>query len=205
MNKAENHARSAIISSGIDNCISRTMTQREINKMPMCFSCPGDCKELSKKTRRSTHNFNQAIVSLPHEPRIQKQIKKENTKRYQRLFKTSARRQERYRPSKHMNECACTSKSVILDVGMEKEQKQGRVSVLPIPAFHHCELYYMYTVYSGTQEWVIQIPSQGRPGRSGHDPTKNQPDEGFVFFCALDWRLLASLVTNDKPPDHRGV
>ena len=32
---------------------------------------------------------------------------------------------------------------IILDVGMEKEQKQElgwRVSVLPIPAFHHCEM-----------------------------------------------------------------
>ena len=44
-------------------------------------------------------------------------------------------------------------------VGMEKEQKQElgwRVSVLPIPAFHCTK---MYTVYSGMQEWVIQIPS----------------------------------------------
>ena len=35
------------------------------------------------------------------------------------------------------------SKNFILDVGMEKEQKQElgwRVSVLPIPAFHHCEI-----------------------------------------------------------------
>ena len=48
---------------------------------------------------------------------------------------------------------------------MEKEQKQElgwRVSVLPIPAFHHCEpaiMCCMYTMYSGMQEWVIQIPS----------------------------------------------
>ena len=55
----------------------------------------------------------------------------------------------------------------ILDVGMEKEQKQElgwRVSVLPIPAFHNCEIIFIimcckYTVYSGMQEWVIQIPS----------------------------------------------
>ena len=35
-------------------------------------------------------------------------------------------------------------RSLILDIGMEKEQKQElgwRVSVLPIPAFHHCEIY----------------------------------------------------------------
>ena len=35
-----------------------------------------------------------------------------------------------------------SNKNVILNVGMEKEQKQElgwRVSVLPIPAFHHCE------------------------------------------------------------------
>ena len=34
-----------------------------------------------------------------------------------------------------------SNKNLILDVGMEKEQKQElgwRVSVLPIPAFHHC-------------------------------------------------------------------
>ena len=46
-----------------------------------------------------------------------------------------------------LNECACTLKKYqlyfILDVGKEKEQKQEfgwKVSVLPIPAFHHCEL-----------------------------------------------------------------
>ena len=54
----------------------------------------------------------------------------------------------------------------ILNVGMEKEQKQElgwRVSLLPIPAFFHCACeplcVCMYTVYSGMQEWVIQIPS----------------------------------------------
>ena len=41
-------------------CISRTTTQRGINKIPKCFSCPGDCKELSKKTERSTYDSNQA-------------------------------------------------------------------------------------------------------------------------------------------------
>ena len=43
-----------------DNCISGTMTQRGINKITKSFSCPGDCKELSKKTKRSTYNSNQA-------------------------------------------------------------------------------------------------------------------------------------------------
>ena len=38
-------------------CISRTMT---INKIPKFFSCPGDCKELSKKTKQSTYDSNQA-------------------------------------------------------------------------------------------------------------------------------------------------
>ena len=36
------------------------------------------------------------------------------------------------------------NKSLFLDLRMEKEQKKElgrRVSVLPIPAFHHCELY----------------------------------------------------------------
>ena len=28
--------------------------------MAKCFSCPGDCKELSKKTKRSTYDSNQA-------------------------------------------------------------------------------------------------------------------------------------------------
>ena len=34
--------------------------QREVNKIPKCFSCPGDCKELPKKTKRSTYDSNQA-------------------------------------------------------------------------------------------------------------------------------------------------
>ena len=54
--------------------------------------------------------------------------------------------------------CACakkktiqtSNKKFILDVGMEKEQKQElgwRVSVLPIPAFHHCEILYALQVH----------------------------------------------------------
>ena len=31
-----------------------------MNKIAKCFSCPGDCKELSKKTKRSTYDSNQA-------------------------------------------------------------------------------------------------------------------------------------------------
>ena len=52
-----------------------------------------------------------------------------------------------------------SSKNFILDVGMEKEQKQElqwRASVLPIPAFH-CIL--CTTHSGGMQEWIIQIPS----------------------------------------------
>ena len=45
INIAENHASLAII--------SRT-------RIPKYFSCPGDSKELSKKTKRSTHDSNQA-------------------------------------------------------------------------------------------------------------------------------------------------
>ena len=41
-------------------CISRTTMRRGINKIPKYFSCPGDCKELSKKTKRSTYDSNQA-------------------------------------------------------------------------------------------------------------------------------------------------
>ena len=43
-----------------DSCISRTTSRKEVNKMAKCFSCPGDCKELSKKTKRSTYDSNQA-------------------------------------------------------------------------------------------------------------------------------------------------
>ena len=64
MNRAENHARSAIISSTMSVQktvhVSRTMLQKGVNTMPECFTCPGDCKELSKKIRRSTHDSNQA-------------------------------------------------------------------------------------------------------------------------------------------------
>ena len=50
-------------------CISRTTTRRGINKIPKCFSCPGDCKELSKKTKRSTYDSNQARTkSWPTRP-----------------------------------------------------------------------------------------------------------------------------------------
>ena len=63
-NRTENHARSARHSLfdyvSTDNCISGTMTRRGINKIPKPFSCPGDCKELSKKTKRSTYDSNQA-------------------------------------------------------------------------------------------------------------------------------------------------
>ena len=56
-----------------------------------------------------------------------------------------------------------SNKNFILDVGMEKEQKQElgwRVSVLPIPAFH-CTVYVQHIMAhsGGMQEWVIQIPS----------------------------------------------
>ena len=62
LNRAENHARSAIISSTVstDNSISRTTLWRGINKISKCFSCPGDCKQLSKQTKGSTYNSNQA-------------------------------------------------------------------------------------------------------------------------------------------------
>ena len=61
MNRAENHARSAIIPSTMS--LQTTVSQERgkgINKTPQCFSCPGDCKELSKQTKRSTYDSNQA-------------------------------------------------------------------------------------------------------------------------------------------------
>ena len=43
--------------------------QRGTNKIPKCFSCPIDCKELSKKTKRSTYDSNQARTkSWPTRP-----------------------------------------------------------------------------------------------------------------------------------------
>ena len=64
INRTENHARSAIIpltmSPSTYNCNSRTTTRRGINKILKCVSCLGDCKELSKKTKRSTYDSNQA-------------------------------------------------------------------------------------------------------------------------------------------------
>ena len=63
-NRPENHARSAIISStmSLQTTVSdklRRGARRGINKIPKCFSCPGDSKELSKKTKRSTYDSNQ--------------------------------------------------------------------------------------------------------------------------------------------------
>ena len=50
-----------------------------------------------------------------------------------------------------------SNKKFILDVGMEKEQKQElgwRVSVLPIPAFHHCTVrYYNYVLQVHSIQW----------------------------------------------------
>ena len=67
----------------------------------------------------------------------------------------------------------CTSnKNFVLDVGMEKEQKQElqwRISVLPIPAFH-CQA------------------RRNRSGRSGQDPTKNQG-----FFCGINLHMTWAL------------
>ena len=40
--------------------VSQTTTRRRINKIPKCFSCPGDCKELYRNTKRSTYDSNQA-------------------------------------------------------------------------------------------------------------------------------------------------
>ena len=44
MNRVENHARSAIKTT-----VSHELRHGE--EIPKCFSCPGDCKELSKKTK----------------------------------------------------------------------------------------------------------------------------------------------------------
>ena len=53
MNRADNHEGQPL-SLGL--CLYRKLTltttpRREINKIPECFSCPGDCKELSKKSK----------------------------------------------------------------------------------------------------------------------------------------------------------
>ena len=63
INRAENQ--------GYINCISRTTTRRGINKIPKCFSCPSDCKELSKETKRSIYDSNQAMADLTTDLRQQ--------------------------------------------------------------------------------------------------------------------------------------
>ena len=66
MNKAKNHARSSIFHYDYKWCVlqttvnSRSRITQQIRYHANHFSCPGDCKELSKKTRQSTHNSNQA-------------------------------------------------------------------------------------------------------------------------------------------------
>ena len=35
--------------------VSHELRRGGIDKIPKCFSCPGDCKELSKKTKRGTY------------------------------------------------------------------------------------------------------------------------------------------------------
>ena len=54
--------------------------EREINKIPKCFSCFGDCEELSKKTKRSTYDSNQAMADLTADNSpITKQIRTNET------------------------------------------------------------------------------------------------------------------------------
>ena len=49
--------------------IPTTTMRRGISKMPKRFSCPGDFKELSKTTKRSTYDSNQARTKpLPTRP-----------------------------------------------------------------------------------------------------------------------------------------
>ena len=45
---AENHARSAIISSTM-SLQTMYLMNYDAERIPKCFSCPGDCKELSKR------------------------------------------------------------------------------------------------------------------------------------------------------------
>ena len=69
--KVENHA-CLVGHYRLYRCISRTTTRRGINKIPKCFSCPGDCKELSKKTKQSTYDSRtmyQAMADPSLEPR----------------------------------------------------------------------------------------------------------------------------------------
>ena len=53
MNKAENHARLAIIMPVQTNVSHELIYDAERDKymIPKCFSCPGNSKELSNKTR----------------------------------------------------------------------------------------------------------------------------------------------------------
>ena len=62
LNRAKNHARLAIISftMSVQTTVSHELCQGMGQIRCQCFSCPGDCKELSKKTRQSTHDSNQA-------------------------------------------------------------------------------------------------------------------------------------------------
>ena len=130
-----------------DNCISRTTTWREINKIPKCFSCPGNCKELSKKTKRSTYDSNQARTK-PWPTRLP--TSDSNSLMRIKTIQTS-------------------NKNLfydILDVGMEKEQTQElgwRVSVLPNSCIPLYTVYLQHIIIishsGGMQEWVIQIPS----------------------------------------------
>ena len=60
-NRPENHAIGRPLSR-LRLCLYRKLylTNYDGNKTPKCFSCPGDSKELSKKTKRSTYDSNQA-------------------------------------------------------------------------------------------------------------------------------------------------
>ena len=105
------------------------------------------------------------IVSLPHDH----EFKTTEDTKILATIQNFRRRQERCRPKQTqptllLRRCGCgfvcmrSNKKFILDVGMEREQKQEGICIT-----FHCRMCTCNTIIishsGGMQEWVIQIPS----------------------------------------------
>ena len=93
MNEAENHARSAIISStmSVHTTVFHELRHRGIYKIPKCFTCPSDCKEY---TSCSTHNSNQSHGRPDHRPPTTRQSRSgQGQMRHQKCFSNLGNRQ----------------------------------------------------------------------------------------------------------------
>ena len=122
------------------------MKRIRIYDTPKCFSNLGDCSGLSKEARSRNQGSSQLTVwqwltcvecKLTSQTTNSKQTKKRRNQDTSDYSKPQEKAGKAH--TMRIKTIESSNKNFILNVGMEKEQKQElgwRVSVLPIPAFH---------------------------------------------------------------------